>query len=767
MPESEEMKGSNGSNKALLWHMLLLTDNNGFEEKEDCWFSNPSINASSISALFTNKQRVPTTLLPYFEDVNNHEVIRDTHQTIITTVLDEDQKASVAEIRAILRFIRLVATHSVPNKDGKEIHIICTSTLSRLSSHIISNAIATSEVVRYYIFYLHPIVLQGGKSFLLSPLWKGICDLLELSLIPVDDVVLPPLAEYFRKGHQALTQSIQNQNVKAVQNHVKLISFFIARFTFIAKKVESTFENPQKSIRYILLTLCQWKGIIYQKRKILPSSQNLSVFEALEVLDPKIDSCFEEIVLISKSNITCFFPKPISIIMETFSAYYTDITCIQSACIGIIQYLHRVGQRMFELPLYSVENLKENSTYKTNQVDHTDLQWTTQVCSTLLSHITPFLLSTVMSESMNIDQISSNSQVWNYITDVVLLFLGKVSSVGNMRQISFLYAKWCEPSATPSIRNALTREVTIHSISQHVTSLLNQDPSSSKALHLVYFFSKLIFSSLPRLQHVENLVEVLIRVQHNGASMGYITWLSSVQYCIWHVYLGSKTFLPNDVDIRKDIISFPMLECLPPYLFSCTESKQHGNVGDIILPLKLFFSLDDKENIRLGQKNPNSTTVAATDPTGIPYGITLLNATLRSCHASVRDVPLKQTNEVLSKFQEHTGESLTPFVTLVLKSRSQAFPSAVVAALLRFFSLIVMYQCLGTSLLSPLIQWLEEVVGSFDAYTKGEKVLIQMEVLPILREIGKWIPLSFDQCLLKVRGQRDKNIVKYSIQSYL
>jgi hypothetical protein len=126
-------------------------------------------------------------------------------------------------------------------------------------------------------------------------------------------------------------------------------------------------------------------------------------------------------------------------------------------------------------------------------------------------------------------------------------------------------------------------------------------------------------------------------------------------------------------------------------------------------------------------------------------------------------VPLKQTNEVLSKFHEHTEESLTPIVTLLLKSRSQAFPSSVVAALLRFFSLIVMYQCLGTSLLSPLIQWLEGVVGSFDAYTKGEKVLIQMEALPILREIGKCIPFSFDQCLLKVRGLRDKTLkIKHS-----
>jgi hypothetical protein len=113
---------------------------------------------------------------------------------------------------------------------------------------------------------------------------------------------------------------------------------------------------------------------------------------------------------------------------------------------------------------------------------------------------------------------------------------------------------------------------------------------------------------------------------------------------------------------------------------------------------------------------------------------------------------LKQTNEVPFKFEEYTGESLISIVTLLLKGKSQAFPIAVIAALLRFFSLIVMYQCMGTSLLSPLIQWLEEVVGSFDAYTKGEKVLVQIEALPILREIGKWIPLSFDQNLLKVRG---------------
>jgi hypothetical protein len=743
--------------------MLLLTDNDP-ADKQDCWFSNPCISSSSVNALFTNKQQVPSTLLSYFENINNHDVIRDTQQTIFTAILGEDQKTSVAEIRAVLRFIRLVATHSVQSKDGKEMHTICTSTLSRLTSHIINNITATSDAVRYYIFYLHPIVLHGGKSFLLSPLWKGICDLLEHPLIPVDDVVLPPLAEYFKKGHQALTQSIQNQNVKAVQNHIKLISFFIARFTFIAKKLESNFENPQQSIRYILLSLCQWKGIIYQQRKILPSSQNLSLFEALEVLDPKIDTCFEEVVLIAKSNITCFYPKPITIIMETFSANYSDnITCMESASIGIIQCLYHVGQQMIELPLHSVEKMKGNFTYKNKQVDQTDLQWITQVCSTLLSHVTPFLLSTVISEAMSIGNISSDSQVWKVIIDIVLLYMRKISSVGNMKQISFLFAKWCEPSATPSIRNALTREVTIHSISQHITTLLNQDPSSSKALYLLYFFSKLIFSSLPRLQHIENLVEILIRVQHNGASMGNTTWLTSVQYCIWHVYLGSKTFLRQHVDIREVIIIFPLLECLPPYLFPCKVSKQRGQIGDILLPLKPFFALDDKENVRFGQKNPNSTTVADIDSTCIPYGITLLNSTLRSCHAAESNGHLKQTNEVPFKFEEYTGESLISIVTLLLKGKSQAFPIAVIAALLRFFSLIVMYQCMGTSLLSPLIQWLEEVVGSFDAYTKGEKVLVQIEALPILREIGKWIPLSFDQNLLKVRGQRNKNIAKYGI----
>lgn len=762
MPESEERNESTGSNTALLWHMLLLTDNDP-EEKQDCWFSNPCTSTSSGNALFTNKQQVPSTLLSYFEDVNNHDVIRDTQQTIITAILGQDKKPSVAEIRAILRFIRLVATHSVQNKDGKEMHTICTSTLSRLTSHIINNITSTSEVVRYYIFYLHPIVLHGGKSFLLSPLWKGICDLLEHPLIPVDDVVLPPLAEYFMKGHQALTQSIQNQNVIAVQNHIKLISFFIARFTFIAKKVESTFENPQKSIRYILLSLCQWKGIIYQQRKILPSSQNLSLFEALEVLGPKIDSCFEEVVLISKSNKTCFYHKPITIIMEAFSANNSDNARMESASIGIIQCLYHVGQQMIELPLHSDEKMKGNSTYKNKQVYHTDLQWITQVCSTLLSHVTPFLLSTVMSEAMNIDNISSDSQVWQVIIDVVLLYMCKISSVGNMKQISFLFAKWCEPYATPSIRNALTREVTIHSISQHVTSLLNRDPSSSKALYVVYFFSKLIFSSLPRLQHIENLVEILIRVQHNGASMKKTTWLTSVQYCIWHAYLGSKTFLRQHFDIHEDMIIFPLLECLPPYFFPCKVSKQRGHIGDIISPLKPFFSLDDKENIRFGQKNPNSTTVVANDSTCIPYGIALLNATLRSCHSAVRDGHLTQTNEIPFKFQECTGESLTSIVTLFLKGKSQAFPVVVIAALLRFFSLIVMYQCIGTSLLSPLIQWLEEVVGSFDAYTKGEKALIQIEALGILREMGKWIPVSFDQSLLKVRGQRNKNIAKCGI----
>jgi hypothetical protein len=744
MTESVERHGCNGSSTSPLWQLLLLVDNDD-ANKDDCWFLNPS-SSKVATPMFTDKQRLPSTLLPYFEDLNNYQVIRETYDTIISNILCEEQNATFAEIRAILRFIRLIATHSVQQQDGKEIYHMCISTLSKLTNHIIHNTTATSAILKYYIFYLHPIVLLGGKSFLLSPLWKGICDLLEIPMTSITEIVLPPLSEYFEKGHRALTQSLQNQTLKAVQNHIKLVSFFISRFTFIVSKEETIFENPQKPVRDILLALCHWKGIIYQQRKILTTSQNLLLLEALEVLGPKIDACLKEIVEISKINCPCFYPQPITIIMEPFTAASSSITKMESTSIGIILCLHLFRHQIVELPFYKIVHAEGSSGRQHIQDVQTDLQWMMQFCSTLLSSVTPFLFGTVMEE---IDHnVSSTSQMWEFIVELLLLCMRKLSSSKDIKQMPFLFAKWCENSATLSLRNPLTRELTIHAISQHVVMLFNEDPSSSKALYLVYFFSKLIFSSSSRLQHVENLVEILIRILHYGAAGHNLTWLASTQYCICHVYLSSIHQQKQQSDANKGLIIFPLLECLPPSLFFPREKTKHDD-SNILLPLKSYFLSDNKENFHYCQKKHTSSTTAAKnfDATNIPYGITVLIATLRSCHAG-RDGQHK-INEIQSKFQDYTGESLSSIVTLFLRSNTQACNVAVLATLLRFFSLVVKYQCLETPPFLPLIQWLEEVVTNNDTFTQGEAIL-QLEVLSILREIGTWIPLACEKSLLKV-----------------
>jgi hypothetical protein len=149
----------------------------------------------------------------------------------------------------------------------------------------------------------------SSLPFLLSPLWKGICDITaSLTRLPPElaDETLRALLVYLREGESQTTTTLANYvtSRQAVQQHalqVKILIFLVARFSILVRVHVASRQNSESSpvMGDVATVLLQLRGLTLsattQLRAQHPASslteQDRLFLQAYEQLETKVEQC--------------------------------------------------------------------------------------------------------------------------------------------------------------------------------------------------------------------------------------------------------------------------------------------------------------------------------------------------------------------------------------------------------------------------------------------------------------------------------------------
>jgi len=293
-----------------------------------------------LGHVFHSKQRPATVVQSLLVDLNP-DAVRAAHGTLLQNYLTENNSTSLVfmkRVAATVWFIQLLLEcrsvqdtreSCISDQEANEMALLLLQNLFKTimemlqsetmltandAENIDVNAFLATTVASFTIGASLKVVSPYVSSlpFLLSPLWKGICDIAScLTTFPggLAETTLKALLTYLQEGQShtmsTLEQYIQTRQVSQLQAvQVKLLVFFVARCSvvlrvFVASRRQASdnFECCSTVLTDVATILLQLRGLALATRVHLKhkytvlTEQDEAFLNAYQQLELKIEQC--------------------------------------------------------------------------------------------------------------------------------------------------------------------------------------------------------------------------------------------------------------------------------------------------------------------------------------------------------------------------------------------------------------------------------------------------------------------------------------------
>ena len=524
----------------------------------------PSIGMTEcLGRVFRKKKRPSPVVQSLLVDLNPDNV-RAAHNTLLQdyTMTDNTSLSCMKRVAATVWFVQLLlecrsiqSSHesAISEQEANKMALLLLQNLSKTIKAKLQTEISDDIdwdaptvacfTIGAFLRVVDPYV--AGFPFLLSPLWKGICDIAgSLNNIPYElaDEALRALVTYLREGESQTMATVEQyiqtrQTGPTIQQQafqVKVLTFLVARSSVLlrshmaSRQSSEDFKSSSTAPSDVATILFQLRGLTLAARVQLRKENSLSTalteqdesfLQAYKQLEIKVEQCLVNCWLRpSTSEASVLERHDLNQLLRLQPESSSANSGLQknllamSFAVGKALVLHRFLVR-------TVDDVSSGS----ESLEETDTQTLLFICEELLFSTLPLCTAVDPSSglfSRCLDAMTS--------TTVVCFIKGPAEK---RNQLDRLLIRWLAPS-TERQMHPTTRELLISLVHLHALRLCQFHQSSTRSdsprsvdmnaapeneenctfmKHLMTLLVKVLFDTRTQSAHRRNVASVMIR----------------------------------------------------------------------------------------------------------------------------------------------------------------------------------------------------------------------------------------------------------------
>jgi hypothetical protein len=307
-----------------------------------------------------NKEQRYQMLMQTADWIRKYKISIPITTTALSDAVDGATSSWTAgDLQAIFRFlIILITSEPLDSKSAKAIHStfvnmlqsVCQLVVKLKTPHSDDTSDFVGNAIAMMLFYVHSLVLHHGRIFLMAPLWRNLCDLLQAlhNTMPQKlpqyavtersqycktllDRSVEALQRYLLEGNDVVQPTLMllsnqtastdptptQQEPQHNSQHIKVVSFLVARFVALVPLVHQHYGTQSSLLTRppstgspfygIVQLLMQWRGMLYTyfqegDRNSSGNNNTSPLIKTLASLQKKVEQCFDDTLVVIKSS---------------------------------------------------------------------------------------------------------------------------------------------------------------------------------------------------------------------------------------------------------------------------------------------------------------------------------------------------------------------------------------------------------------------------------------------------------------------------------